>query len=87
MINKNNERISITVPKWILESLKARGNYNMSKLCSKLLRNYLNYLSQKDGVNETEQLAILKHNGFDSLEDFKKANKELVQEIIQELTN
>ena len=83
MINKNNERISITVPKWIIDELKTKGNYNMSKLCSKLLSNYLNYLCKKDSFNKTEQLAILKHNGFDNLEDFKKANKELVQEIIQ----
>lgn len=81
MINKNNERISITVPKWVLEALKARGNYNMSKLCSKLLSNYLNYLCKKDGFKEVEQLALLNHNGFESLEDFKKAQKELMQEF------
>ena len=81
MINKNNERISITVPKWVIDSLKTKGNYNMSKLCSKLLSNYLNYLCKKDSFNETEQLAILKNNCFENLEDFKKAQKELMQEF------
>ena len=81
MINKNNERISITVPKWIIDELKTKGNYNMSKLCSKLLINYLTYLSKKDSFNDSEQLAILKNNGFESLEDFKKAQKELMQEF------
>ena len=81
MINKNNERITITVPKWIIEELKAHGNYNMSKLCSKLLSNYFNYLCKKDSFNKNEQLAILNHNGFETLEDFKKAQKELMQEF------
>lgn len=81
MINKNNERISITVPKWIIEALKARGNFNMSKLCSKLLSNYLSYLCKKDGFNASEQLTLLNNNGFESLEEFKKAQKELIQEL------
>lgn len=81
MINKNNERITITLPKWIIEALKSRGNYNMSKLCAKLLSNYLSYLCKKDGFNDTEQLTLLNHNGFESLDDFKKAQKELMQEL------
>lgn len=81
MINKNNDRITITVPKWIIEELKAKGNYNLSKLCSKLLSNYLNYLCKKNDFNTREQLAILNKNGFESLEDFKKAQKELMQEF------
>ena len=81
MINKNNERISITLPKWIIDELKAKGNYNMSKLCAKLLSNYLKYLCKKDGFSNSEQLEILKHNGFENLEEFKKAQKELMQEF------
>jgi len=81
MINKNNERITITLPKWIIEALKARGNFNMSKLCAKLLSNYLSYLCKKDGFNDVEQLALLNRNGFQSLDDFKKSQKELMQEL------
>ena len=77
MIKKENIRITVTVPKYVIEELKRKYNYNFSHLITILLTNHLIY---KNNIYSHDNEAIkkdLKKYGFENIEDFNKTAKEL----------
>lgn len=82
MINKQNQRVTITLPKWIVEEYDKK-DYQLSQLVTLLLKNHLSYLEKKKVFDPQEQQQELKKAGFDSLEDFKKEKDLLFKEILQ----